>query len=223
MQRKEGAEISVIAFRSTLLIIMICAQAVTARACAVPQSTLPAAPYELKGDQLGMSLTDFKTKHYHLPEGDPKCSDDYPPPQHAVVAIEVKYPPGVVACKIFFPFEERPVPKTTIANVPVSYQVFYFVDGKLFKIEIIFNEKDFEVVRAAFEDKYHSPAKSETKNYQNGFGASFEGKNLTWQNDASIIIMRQFGVDLTRSTIVFLHTALAKEAEARAPKQKPDL
>ena len=189
------------------------------------QTVSPAVPYDLKGDQLGMSITDFKTKYYHMPDGDPKpapfCSDDYP--LGKVGGDLAKNVHGVVACKIFFPFEEQHGTKTTIANVPVRYQVFYFVDGKLFKIEIIFDAKDFGVVRTAFEDKYHAPSTSETKTYQNGFGATFEGKDIIWQNDASIIIMKQFGVDVTQSTVVFLHTALTKEVESRIPKPKPDL
>jgi hypothetical protein len=47
-----------------------------------PQTNSLDIPYDLKGDQLGMKLADFKSKYHHIPAGDfrpgPFCSDDYP-------------------------------------------------------------------------------------------------------------------------------------------------
>lgn len=236
--------------RHTLQLLALCVYIIQTSS-AFPQTAIPPAssvPYELKGDQLGMTLVDFKAKYHHVSAGDsrpgPFCSDDYP--DASMQGIDpTERRAGIVACRIYFPFEERRGSKNTIANVPVSDQMFRFIDGNLFRIDIVFDDKSFDTVRSAFEDKYGPPYASETKNYQNGFGADFEGKNILWQNGcigqpgmtllgdvlkdgvcnatSSMILMVQFHGDLTRSFILFMHIALEKEAKARSPKLGPDL
>jgi hypothetical protein len=192
-------------------------------------------PYELKGNRLGMSLSDFKTRYFHVPTGDtrpgPFCSDAYPDgfsrrtklhDTAALDAVKADTAAGLVTCKIFFPYEEMEGPKSTVANVPVVL-LFDFVDGKLYRIGASFRQEVFDRVRAAFTEKYGEPNLAETKTYQNAFGATFAGQIILWSNGLSSIQLTERGIDLNTSTLTFLHTSLAKEAEARKPKPKPDL
>jgi hypothetical protein len=128
----------------------------------------------------------------------------------------------LVTCKIFFPFEEREGPKSTVANVPVVL-LFDFVDGKLYKIQASFRQEVFDKMRTAFTEKYGEPNVGETKTYQNAFGAGFTGQSLLWNNGVSSILLLERAIDLKTSMLMFLHASLGKEAKARKPKPKPDL
>jgi len=110
----------------------------------------------------------------------------------------------------------------TVANVPADL-MFAFVDGKLWDISAVFNQTDFETVKKAFTEKFGDPKSSESKVYQNAFGATFLGQILTWDNGTSTILLVERNQNLNTSSVHAEHTALAAIAKARTPKPKPDI
>ncbi len=176
------------------------------------QSQTASPPYDLKGDRLGMSLEDFKAKYRHSVRGDPReapfCEDKGN---------------GLTECQIYFPFEKAEGKAAeTIANVPADL-MFEFVDGKLWGISAVFKQTDFETVKKGFTEKFGDPKSSESRMYQNAFGATFSGQILGWNNGTSTILLVERNRNLNTSSVQMEHTDLAAIANGRRPKPKPDM
>jgi hypothetical protein len=176
------------------------------------QSQTANPPYDLKGDRLGTSLEDFKAKYHHSISGDtrqaPFCTDKEN---------------GLTECQIYWPFEKlQRNAVETIANAPADL-MFQFVDGKLWEISAVFNQKDFETAKKAFIEKLGDPKSNESKVYENAFGATFSGLILGWDNGTSTILLVERNQNLNTSSIQMDHTALAAIAKARLPKPKSDI
>lgn len=189
----------------------------------------PSAPYDFKGDRLGMSLALFKTTHRRVLAGDnrdaPMCSDTSPHGLGVEISSE-DAANGFVNCRLFYPFEisQPDFQPDTIANMTAS-TVYRFVDGKLYLVFVSFRQADFEAVRDALIQKLGQPATEEEREVQNLYGARFKSQQLEWRNDTSSVLLAERAGKIDESSVLFLHTDLAKRAEEKRtkPNAPPDI
>jgi hypothetical protein len=112
-----------------------------------------------------------------------------------------------------FKFFDEP----TIAGAGAYQTIYYFFGGKLYKIQSELPSEQYENVRGAFTEKYGHPSTA-VHHYQNGFGASVDGEELTWANPTSQITIGQFdGTNVldgsgSQIRVVFQHKALGAES-----------
>ncbi len=185
------------------------------------------APYDIKGDVLGSSLYEFREKYRHIPAGEdqtaPFCESS---------------PEGLARCQVYFPYEKRDhwVPPSSGIGVPaicdavhetianVRADLYYnFVDGKLFMINGSFSQSDFKTVEQAFIEKFGPPKSRTVEQFQNAFGAKFDGVTEGWENGVSSIILHERAGDLNSSEFTAVHLGLMLSAKDRIPKPKPAL
>jgi len=191
------------------------------------EQKMPEQPYDLKGDRLGMSLQDFKTKYRHRFQTDPReapfCSD-----QRDVAARESDpfstlgeeswHPKAnIVNARITFPFEDYQggTYTPTIAGIKTDTHLYSFIDGRLYLITYSFAQSGFSRVKEAMEGVYGEAKSATTKEYQNLFGAKFDGVICMWDNGVSGILLAERHTDLKTSQLILLHHELGKVAEAR--------
>ena len=171
--------------------------------------------YELKGDQLGMSLADFQIKHSRRISGQPIslpwCSDSMPDHKIPELLVEDWHTKaGIVHGRLDLPLENN---SPTIAGVKTDLLLYQFVDGQLFRITAFFDTDSFHIIRDSIIKKY-GPPKSETS----------EPREFTWGN-------RRSSIKLTRGTIRpkaasllhFMHDNLLEKANLRQPSREDDL
>ncbi len=179
-------------------------------------SLAQAAPYDIKGDVLGSSIDTFKAKYRHVPKGDP-----------SVAPYCESKGSGLDECQVYFRFEKihaayRGETIETIANCPADLE-YSFVDGTLWMIAGIFQQRDFQTVETAFVEKFGAPKTKTVKQYQNAFGAQFSGAVEEWDNGVSHIVLLERTEDLDNSGFSVTHTALSDIVKRRIPKPKSDL
>jgi|GEM_PF-5447969 len=171
--------------------------------------------YELKGDQLGMSLADFKIKHARRVEGQtvslPWCSDSAPGRPIEELYAEVWHDQaGIVHGRIDLPCEAN---SPTIGGVTTERILYQFVDGQLFRITAFFDTEQFHVIRECIIKKYGPP--QEELNQPAG---------LAWGNRRSTIKLLRGSVRPKRASLLhFIHDELMQLAEQKKPKQEDDL
>lgn len=193
---------------------------------------IAAEPFDLKGDRLGMLLTDFRAKYARTVQGHnepaPFCSDTRPGKRiEPLLSEEWFQQAGIVTCRLNFLFEEvrrRPGDlQTTVANVQTKILVYHFVDDRLFRITVWLPHDGFADVKSAMVEKF-GPPKSLTKEaYQNAFGAKFDGETLAWDNGSSAAMLAERLGDVKTSGLVLVHKQLNETAESRRPKKLQDL
>ena len=171
------------------------------------------APYDLKGDQLGMTLDEFKTK-YARQLGSiqmPYCSDSCAGQANQALWSEPWHvAAGLVNGRVDLPSEGNP---PTIAGVRTELFLYHFVDGKLFRMTVHFDTEAFHMIHEAMLKKQGPPAK-ENK----------EKMEVTWDNGVSAIkLVRGTMRPKKASALLYCHHALQKSAEGRAPQRSTDL
>jgi hypothetical protein len=201
-----------------------------------PRQKRPEEPYDLKGDRLGMSLQDFTTKYRHKVRGDPREAP-FSSDQRDVVARQSDPLPtlgeepwhpkaNIVNARITFPFEDYQASSytPTLAGVKTDFHLYRFVDERLYRIEYLFPHSGFSEIREAMVVTYGKPRDVTTKEYQNSFGAKFDGVICTWDNGTSRIILMERSLDLKTSLLTYIHHELDKLVESRrAQFRKPRL
>jgi hypothetical protein len=172
-----------------------------------------APPYELKGDRLGMSLSEFKAKYARtigrikLPftsEGTAGQANSalWSEPWHAAA--------GIVHARVELPSEGT---SPTVAGVKTELFLYHFVDEQLFRITVLFDTEAFHLVREALSQKF-GPATSETK----------DPLEITWTNLASTVRLVRGSMRPKKfSTLVLMHHRLQAVAEGRVPQRGADL
>lgn len=191
-------------------------------------------PYSVKGDTLGMSLAEFKAKYRHGVEGDRREApftsdqrDDLSREKDPISTLFEKawHPKAkIVTARITFPFEDyRDNSWTpTLAAVKTDMHCYSFVDSRLYEILFVFSSDGFARILDAMVAAYGRPGKLVTKQYQNAFGAKFDGVVAMWENEVSTIMLIERGIDLKTSTVVFSHTELERVVkERKATFDKP--
>jgi len=196
-----------------------------------------AAPYELKGYELGMTLSEFKQMFKEREGRDdlsaPYCSDDYNGNGGKILnfkngvqipfrskAFQPEIPGiGVVICS---PIERYRIEQhgihATVWDVDASIYYEFITEGddspdkgKLFSIVVTFDKKDFDILRIALTNKYFPDPP---------FFAM--GGVVGWTNEKGIVaLMKNIAGSLDAEKIALLtlsHKRLAKLFEARRNK-----
>jgi hypothetical protein len=170
-------------------------------------------PFGLKGDQLGMSLSDFKTKYARVVGGIkmPYTSDSLPVQANMSLWSESWHAAaGIVTGRVELPSEGN---SPTVAGVKSDLFLYHFVDGRLFRMTVLFDTEAFHLVREALVQKQGPPA-SEIK----------DPLELGWDNGVyAIRLVRGTMRPKKSSSLIFIHHALQKLAESRTPARDEDL
>ena len=166
-------------------------------ASASSQSTPPAAtpkaaatkpkvevePYSLKGDEVGMRLSDFKRKYRRAVDNRyaPFCSDENPGQKMATLMTESWHAAAnIVSCTTVLPFEwvADESTRTTVASIKAKMIVYQFIDGFLYRIVVLLPPDEYDTVRRGLETKWGPPTSEGTNLLQ---------KIVIWTNDVSSI------------------------------------
>ncbi|MCI0491901.1 MAG: hypothetical protein L0Z07_03075 [Planctomycetes bacterium] len=172
-------------------------------------------PFELKGDRLGMSLDEFKSKYARDAEGTsaklPLSSDAAWGPNKASLCCEPWHrDAGIVHARIDLPAEDN---SPSVAGVKTDLLLYHFVDGKLFRITAIFPTDQFHVVSEAAVKKY-GPVLREIQ----------KPRQLVWENAVSEIVLLRGSVHPpVPSELHVVHKELLVEAESRMPHGVEDI
>jgi hypothetical protein len=175
----------------------------------------PDDPYEIKGDQLGMSMADFKAKYARFtPDGRqdlPICSDMPGYIGKADLHGEAWHRrANIVHARVDIPVEEN---SPTVAGVKTDLFLYQFVDGHLYRISAWFATDLFHVVSEAVLQKFGRPS------YENK-----QPRELIWENNVSKIVLTRGTVHpRTYSTMHLVHKQLTELAASRAPRASEDI
>jgi predicted RNA-binding Zn-ribbon protein involved in translation (DUF1610 family) len=169
--------------------------------------------FELKGDRLGTTLDDFKAK-YARKIGSiamPYTSESCPGQANAALWSEPWHvAAGLINARVDLPSEGNP---PTIAGVKTELMLYHFVDGRLFRITVLFDTEAFHLIREAVVAKHGAPT-SEIK----------EPMELAWTNAVSTIrLVRGMMRPKKASMLLVVHHDLQQSAEGRMPKRVDDL
>ena len=163
-------------------------------------SSLPSVPdqaYEIKGDKLGMSLSEYLQKHPN------DCMAQTISPKPGQFSKPVDPNSFHLSCTNF----ERIDPKTyerslSLASVGMDWQNLDFSEQRLYRIAYTFQHSVYAVVESALEVKYGKPTSVKSETLQNGFGANFTRSLVVWKNGVSTITLSEMvGTDLTLSRL----------------------
>jgi hypothetical protein len=173
---------------------------------------LPVA-YELKGDRLGLTLAEFKTKYARKLGGItlPYCSDSCAGQANPTLWSEPWHvAAGLITGRVDLPSESNP---PTIAGVRTELLLYHFVDEKLFRMTALFDTEAFHLIHNALLQK-HGPPVRENR----------ERMEMSWENGVSTIKLTRGTMRPKKaSTLIFIHNQLQKSAEGRAPQRASDL
>jgi ribosomal protein S27E len=175
----------------------------------------PDQPYEIKGDPLGMTLSEFKQKYARFTHDGrqdlPVCSDMPGYIGKAELHCEGWHrKANIVHGRVDNPAEEN---SPTIAGIKTDLFLYQFVDGKLFRISAWFATDLFHMVNDAVKLKYGKPTR-ETK----------QPVELIWENNISEIVLTRGTVHpRTYSTLHMVHRELMEVVKSRAPKATDDI
>lgn len=172
-------------------------------------------PFELKGDKLGMSLSEFKSKYAREIPGHsqraPFCSDIAPGQRIPELYAEPWHSgAGIVHARPDHPFEHNP---PTLAGAKTDLLLYQFLDGKLYQITSLLPIDSHPLVAEGLRKKFGSP----TRDIENG-------RRLVWSRIATTI-------ELTRGSMrppapsclrVFVDESVA-EAEGRKKHTGADI
>jgi len=171
--------------------------------------------FELKGDRLGMTLDDFKKKYARFTNDGrqdlPICSDQGYGGGRADLHSEAWHRhAGIIHARIDNPAEDN---SPTIAGLKTDLLLYYFIDGRLFRISAFFATDQFHVVSDAVLKKYGPPTR-EIK----------QPREMIWENAVAMVdLMRGSVHPRTPSTLNIIHKQLLTTAESRAPKGAADI
>jgi hypothetical protein len=171
--------------------------------------------YELKGDQLGMNLEDFKQRHARFTQDGrqdlPICSNQPGYIGKAELHSEAWHQRAkIVHARVDHPLEDS---SPTIAGVKTDLMLYQFVDGQLFRISGLLPTDLFHLVSDAFLQKYGPP----TNEIE-------QPRELTWENEVSLIkLTRGTLYPRTVSSVHLIHKQLMAAAESRMPKGAADV
>lgn len=171
--------------------------------------------YELKGDQLGTSLTDFQIKHSRRVPGQqislPWCSDSLPNQKIAELLTEDWHTKaGIVHGRLDLPSEKN---SPTIAGVKTNLLLYQFVDEQLFRITAFFDTDSFHIVHESIISKYGPPVSE-----------SSAPREFTWGNSRSTIKLARGTIRPKAASILHItHNELMQEANQRQPSRADDL
>ena len=161
-------------------------------ASSVAQQAEKTEPYEVKGVKLGSSLDEWKQR------------------PAAAECREVVNKGDDYSCLEL---------GATFAGAS-GKEIVSFYKQRLSSFYFVISAADYSGVRAALEQKFGKPASVESKTYQNGYGAKFQGEYVTWTNGISTIALEEMGSDKMHSTLMFGQLDILAEASKAKAKAK---
>jgi hypothetical protein len=169
--------------------------------------------YDFKGDQLGISLKEFKSRHGRTLGAMrlPYTSEATPGQANATLASETWHAAaGIVHARIELPSENN---SPTVAGVKTELLIYQFVDEQLYRITGLFDTEAYSVVRSTFSSKYGPPTEEHNT-----------PPEVVWQNNVSSIRLVRGAVRPKKpSMIVYTHDELQRIVELRKPQRTSDL
>lgn len=172
-------------------------------------------PFSFKGDPLGMTLSEFKSKYARTVPGSPNpapfCSDQgggFPVPDLLTEAWH--HHAGIVHARIEYPVENRP---PTFAGVEAELLLYQFLDGRLFQVVALFGSEKFPHVAATLRNKYGEAAQENQ-----------EPRQLIWKRLASSLELTKGRISpRTPSQLRVYFDDLVAEASSRRPSHGGDI
>ena len=170
---------------------------------------------DFKGDQLGMSLADFKKKHKRKTGGIgvtmPWCSSDTP--DRAIQGLLFEpwhHKCGIVHARVDLPVENN---SPTVAGIKTELFLYQFLDARLFRMSAFFDTDLFHVVREAVNEKHGTPT------------SEFEDPvKFVWDNGVSSLQLIRGKVRPRRASMLhYVYNQLFEEMEKRSPNVSDDL
>lgn len=155
------------------------------------------SPYSFKGNYLGMSLAEFKTKNaghsVWVNTGKPnafggqnkKYSRELPTPLCTDVVRgfpgddDLSPIDGEVMCNVS-PGAINPDARTILDGLRLEQVLYHFYRDRLYEINISFLDLQYRTMASVFSDRFGNNAKVETKTRENGFGATWSSESRTW-------------------------------------------
>lgn len=171
--------------------------------------------FALKGDELGMSIGDFKKKYVRKVECNgkmaPWCSDEQPGQRVKDLLSEPWHASaGLVHARIDYPEEDN---SPTIAGAATKAVIYQFLDNQLFQITAFFSPESFHEVSSALMKKFGEPQSEQVT-----------PRSLQWWSMASTINLKQGTIRPPEPTILsYYHDELVKQAGQRKPDRTADL
>lgn len=170
--------------------------------------------YQLKGDELGMSLDEFKGKYARSGDGGqklPLCSDTAWGANKASLHSEPWHrQAGIITARIDLPSEDN---SPTVAGVKTDLLLYQFIDGKLFRIAAFLPTDQFHLVSEAAIKKY-GPVTRETQ----------KPRQLIWENPIATVVLTRGSVHPREASILELtHKQLDELATSRTPTGAADI
>ncbi len=162
-------------------------------------------PFDFKGNWLGMTLDQFRANNsgetFWIKDDTPSKRGD-----RKQKAREVTTPfctdqlrgfegdlfpqePGVVLCNpepgdLYHKYRE-------FAGINADMILYWFYDGRLFKIDISFPAAQFIPAQMAFQQKYGRPSAETSRAFQNKYGATWNGVADEWRRGTERIQMTE--------------------------------
>jgi hypothetical protein len=170
--------------------------------------------YELKGDQLGMTLDAFKEKYARQGEGGqklPLCSDTAWGANKASLRSEPWHKQAnIIHARVDLPAEDN---SPTVAGVKTELLLYQFVDGKLFRIAALLPTDKFHLFSEAAVKKF-GPVTRETQ----------KPRQLVWENPIAWISLTRGSVHPPEPSVLELvHRELHTLADSRTPSAAADI
>lgn len=201
-------------------------------AVAASASTDTNRPFAMRGLELGISKTQFKS--FAIPNDDGRidpvawCSDDRLPSYARFYPTEAEKADGIVTCKWFSKYPSLPMISPDDHWVDLGMgkgpPVFKFIsDGselRLVEINFFANNDYYPGIYEALLSNYGKP-KEMVEPFQTKVGAVFENKKSIWSNSKSTITLIFRCGQTDRYCLTYNHTALndiwlSKQAARRA-------
>jgi hypothetical protein len=170
--------------------------------------------FELKGDRLGMSLDEFKTKYARSGEGGhklPICSDTAWGSNKASLRSEPWHlKAGIINARVDLPSEDN---SPTVAGVKSELLLYQFVDGKLFRMAALLPTDKFHLISEAAIKKY-GPVTRDTQ----------KPRQLVWENPVAWVALTRGTVHPPEPSVLELvHRQLQQLADSRVPTAATDI
>jgi len=170
----------------------------------IPADKMPTAPpaaYELKGDKLGSSMAEYLQNHHD------DCVSRHataPEVHHSAWSGNTLQNAGGQHVNAFH-FACQNLGRVTLATANMDWEQLEFSQQRLYLIAYYFKHDSFELIQAAFINKFGSPTSTTEIVAKNLMGAQLPRATLTWKNGVTTIELSEMsGDDLTKSQVVLV-------------------
>jgi hypothetical protein len=148
-----------------------------------------AQEFQIKGDALGMTVTDFAAKYptcdlVMTSDGTRSCAFR---PNDAISRAMVH----AVMQQNTAEAKRLEATQLTIGGSYVASITARFYEDKLFQISYYTLSSQYDDLKAALRSKFGEPRAVATSTVQNGFGARYDGDETFWSNGKVVMVLSQ--------------------------------